>query len=343
MRRGTREPLAVLQPIVPGRLPLVALGSRRAQASEDGGQPPAPLAPINTKTDRRHDRGSLSQDEFDTLIRTTPPAQAFRGLSGDDRAIHYLVAAYTGLRASELAILTPSGFDLDSEPPTVRVKAAYTKNGDEALLPLRPDLVEALRPYLEGKPSGSPVWPGTWVMRSARMLRNDLERAGIAYIDSEGRYRDFHSLRHRLGSELAKANVPPKVAQTLTRHSTITLTMDRYAHVQMFDTAGAVGKLPPLPGPRIPPESAPMQATGTDGQPINELLAHYLPTAGDVSGRSESDSDVMAQSGDQMRMDRNPLLVTALDAERRPLTVPVASSGGGTRTPDTRIMIPPAA
>src|SRR4051794_40822803 len=95
-----------------------------------------------------------------------------------------------------------ASFDLDSDQPVVRVRAAYTKNGDEAVLPLRPDLCDLLRPYLAGRPAVAPVWPGTWVERSARMLRKDLERAEVAYVDDEGRYRDFHSLRHRFGSEL---------------------------------------------------------------------------------------------------------------------------------------------
>src|SRR5512142_246470 len=33
--------------------------------------PLAPLSPVNVKTDRRHDRGALTQEEFDALIRAT--------------------------------------------------------------------------------------------------------------------------------------------------------------------------------------------------------------------------------------------------------------------------------
>ena len=153
-------------------------------------------------------------------------------------------------------------------------------------MPLRPDLAEILRSYLAGRPPDALVWPGTWVERSARMLRHDLERAGVAYVDPEGKYRDFHSLRHRLGSELAKANVPPKVAQTLMRHSTITLTMDRYSHIGLWDTAGALDKLP-VPSDHYPePDPAIMQATGTQGQHISEPFAAYLPHGGDATGRN---------------------------------------------------------
>jgi hypothetical protein len=39
------------------------------------------------------------------------------------------------------------------------------------------------------------------------------------------------------------ANVPPKVVQTLARHSTITVTMDRYARLGVFDLVDALKRL----------------------------------------------------------------------------------------------------
>ena len=45
---------------------------------------------------------------------------------------------------------------------------------------------------------------------------------------------------------LASSGVPPKDAQVLARHSTITLTMDRYSHAQRADLNSAVEKLPSL-------------------------------------------------------------------------------------------------
>jgi integrase len=296
----------------------------------------AHLQGFNVKTDRRHDRGVLTKEEFDALIRTTRPAAAFRGLSGEDRAILYLVASYTGLRASELASLTPSGFDLDTDHPTVRVHAAYTKNGQEAVLPIRPDLASMLRSYLAGMESDTPVWPGTWVERSSHMLQKDLERAGVAYRDDDGRYRDFHSLRHRFGTELAMANVPPKVAQTLMRHSTITLTMDRYSHAGLFDVAGSLDKLPPLPSPGSDSEVESMRATGTDVEPISERLAHYLPTGGDVSGRNLSDADVKTESDPGMTRGCNSQEFTGLDAVGRDLTAHDGNTPERIRTSNLR-------
>jgi integrase len=245
----------------------------------------AHLTGFNVATDRRHDRGVLTGDEFQALLRATRAERPFRRLSGDDRAMLYLVASYTGLRASELASLTPASFDLDPAGPAVRVRAGSTKNKQEAVLPLRRDLADLLASYLAGRPAGAPVWPGTWAEKGARMLRRDLEAAGVAYVDDDGRYRDFHSLRHRFGSGLAAANVPPKVAQVLMRHSTITLTMDRYAHASLHDVADALDKLPPISA-ESPGASAPaMEATGTDGRSISDRLSPHFPHAGDVSGR----------------------------------------------------------
>ena len=273
----------------------------------------AHLTPPNPDADPRHARGVLTREEFDALIRATRPATPFRGLSGYDRSLLYVVASYTGLRASELASLTPSGFDLDADPPVVRVQAGYTKNGEEAVVPLRPDLCERLRSYFSGRDRRAPLWPGSWVGKAAKMLRGDLERAGVPYVDGDGRYRDFHSLRHRFGSELARANVPPKVAQELMRHSTIVLTMDRYSHVGLHDTAGALDKLPPLPGHGASTEAARM--TGTDA--ITSDTKWQRSDSG--TGRDGADS---GGSGGMTRQGEGSGLpqVVALDGSRRDVT-----------------------
>jgi integrase len=63
---------------------------------------------------------------------------------------------------------------------------------------------------------------------------------------SDDRVADFHSLRHGFITYLVTANVPPKVAQMLARHSTITLTMDRYAHLGVVDLVEALKRLPAI-------------------------------------------------------------------------------------------------
>ena len=70
------------------------------------------------------------------------------------------------------------------------------------------------------------------------MFRIDLEAIGINYVTEAG-IAGFHGLRHTFVSNLATGGVHLKVAQQLARHSTITLTMDRYSHLELIDmTAG---------------------------------------------------------------------------------------------------------
>ena len=60
--------------------------------------------------------------------------------------------------------------------------------------------------------------------------------------DAGGLVMDFHGLRHSFITLMAQSGIHPKVAQSLARHSTITLTMDRYAHVRLFDQAEALAQ-----------------------------------------------------------------------------------------------------
>jgi len=66
---------------------------------------------------------------------------------------------------------------------------------------------------------------------------------------------------------LAAAGVHPKTAQVLARHSSITLTMNRYTHLHATDYTAALDKLPAPPTSRLEGdvEAGELAATGTDG------------------------------------------------------------------------------
>ncbi|MFA5239685.1 MAG: tyrosine-type recombinase/integrase [Phycisphaerae bacterium] len=83
--------------------------------------------------------------------------------------------------------------------------------------------------------------------KAAKMMRKDLEAAGIVYKDDADRFVDFHSLRHTFISNLTQSGASPKIAQSLARHSTIGLTMDTYTHVGLYDERAALDSLPVLP------------------------------------------------------------------------------------------------
>src|SRR5690606_6646738 len=87
----------------------------------------------------------------------------------------------------------------------------------------------------------------------------------------------------------AASGVHPKLAQELARHSTITLTMDRYTHTAWENMAAALERLPDL----APIESVHQRMDGTDG---GVVLASCLAR----NGASESHSvhpDAMKASG----------------------------------------------
>lgn len=103
-----------------------------------------------------------------------------------------------------------------------------------------------LREYLMERDSNLPVFSFPRREELARVLREDLEAAGIPARDAQGLVVDFHALRHTFITNLAQGGVHPKTAQALARHSTITLTMDRYSHSNRADEARALSALPDL-------------------------------------------------------------------------------------------------
>ena len=243
--------------------------------------PLAHLQALNAKTDRRRCRRTLSDAEFEALLSAARRGPTLRSLSGPDRAMLYLFAAYTGLRASELASLVPESFDFEADPAIVVVAAAYSKHRREDVLPLHPDVAAQVRQWLtdarqvpqtlqlasevNSDGSAAKLRPGKWSHRCAEMLRFDLEPAGIPYRDESGRVFDFHSLRHQFISNLAKSGAHPKVAQQLARHSTITLTMDFYTHLQLADLTPALEALPAPPKQTDVTPQRERAKTGTEG------------------------------------------------------------------------------
>jgi integrase len=288
-----------------------------------GSDPLAGLAKLaNAETDVRHARREFSPDELTWLLETTrQSARGFRYLTGADRHALYLTAAGTGLRVSELASLTPESFHLQGPAPFIRLQAAYAKNRKEAEQPLPPDVAEVLRGYLAGKPPDAPVWPGTWHHRhSAKMIRADLQEARkkwlqsfqddlqreqvsqsdfLTYRDSAGLVADFHALRHTYISRVVRSGASAKAAQTLARHSTVQLTVGRYAHANLYDLTSAVDALPPLASGRAKPE--PLAATGTDGRQITlgPNLGPQPAISGDLVRQAET--EVPQSQGDENR------------------------------------------
>ncbi len=278
------------------------------------------LQQVNTRADRRHDRRALSTDELRQLLDCTERAGEIHGMGGTDRAMLYRLAVESGLRAGEIRSLTRGSFQFDGDAPTVTIAAAYAKNRREDSLPLKADTVAALRTHLAGKMPGAIAFNLPGKCDVIRMLKADLATARaawiadattgedraerekssfLAYTDDAGRKADFDALRHTFISNLVAGGVHPKSAQTLARHSTITLTMDRYSHSYRGQLADALNTLPDL-SPTLPQTA---KATGTHDatavpreatKPPSEFVSPGLSPGGEFAQLSVESGGVKA-------------------------------------------------
>ena len=255
---------------------------------------------FNVAEDPHHPRRALTPDEAARVIQAAERGRVVRRMTGPDRARLYDLALGTGFRAEELASLTPERFDLDDDPPTATVSAAYTKNGKEAVQPLPAALAARLAPWLATLPPGRPIFD-PMPTKTAELIRADLAAAGIPYETSEG-VADFHALRAAYVSNLVASGASVKTCQVLARHSSPSLTIGVYAKASVHDIRGAVDALPDPTADRPIPEAVALAATGTEGKTVpraTENATLYLidPAQGEAgTGTSDITAEVYKTS-----------------------------------------------
>ena len=211
------------------------------------------------------------------------------------------------------------------------VAAAYTKNGEPATLPLPADLAADLAPFLAELPPRPPSSPCP--TRGPRCSAPTWPPPASPTGTPPGLVFDFHSLRCQCATLADAAGVSPRVVQRMMRHSTLELT-GRYTRPRMHDLAGATAALPTLRPDA--PGAEPMAATGTEGRPIGDRLAHYLPTGGDGSGRIVADAGGNTSTEDPPPMGHNPLNMAGFDASGRVESAAVGSTPDRIRTYNLR-------
>jgi integrase len=201
---------------------------------------------LNTEVEIRHKRRALTADEVAQLVASArASAESIRCFTGEQRARIYILSYMTGLRRGEIASLTPRSFQLNTTPPTLTLEAASSKHRRRDVLPLHPDLVTQLRDWLAGMQPGEKLFPRLARRRTSLMVKKDLERVGIPYVNDDG-IADFHAAgRHTHITELLRNGASLPEAQKLARHSDIKMTM-RYTHIGIVDQAKAVANLPAL-------------------------------------------------------------------------------------------------
>lgn len=316
------------------------------------------LETVQAAGDVRCVRRELSSAELAQLLTATRNGPSRFGLTGWERFTLYAAAVGTGLRASELASLTPRSFDFTSEPPTVTIHASNAKSRKSDTLPMPADLAGLLEPWVRTLADDARLWPGRWAeyRQAGRFMRLDLAAARNAwleaaespqererrersdfllYLDANGSQADFHALRHTFLSRLGRAGVPAKVMQRLARHSTVELTIARYTHANVYDLAAGVAALPPLPtGEKSDQqEQKVLRATGTDDHVPSGK--NVLPSGLPETVATDRDSvQFCAVNGESIRAEtENPENAETAEKSSDFQAVSEAERGGDSATP----------
>ena len=217
---------------------------------------------VDERVDVRRRRQALSDEKLGRLVRGSGP-----------RGIVYFTAARSGLRSDELRQLTWADVELDTQPPRVRVRVETAKNKREQFVDLVPEIVEALREYRGASWKASAnVFP-KGIPRACRMEK-DCERNSIAYCDADGRYADFHALRHTFGTWLQRNQVAPREIMRLMRHSDYRLTMNTYTDERQLGGYEVLKNLPRLDAGYTQIRA---QISGAEGQNESRAVAPVKP------------------------------------------------------------------
>lgn len=156
----------------------------------------------------------------------------------------YFFVVYTGLRRNEAFSLKWKDIFIDNEDRYIILSADITKNRQKACIVLHHDVKKVLLNY-------RPINYNSLDFVFKRLyrlveFREDLKRSNIDYIDDEGRYFDFHALRHTFNTLLCLNGVSLRSAMQLMRHSTESLTSKVYLDCGKISNYSAIDKLPCL-------------------------------------------------------------------------------------------------
>ena len=318
--------------------------------------PVTSLKRLNVDTDRRHHRRALVDEEFLRLIEAAESGPVVEGIAGQDRAMLYVLATWTGYRRRELASLRLRSVELDAGTPSIRLEAAYSKRRRQDTIPLHSYVVDRLKTWLNGRPDNSDdsllfklKTPKGHFRKTAKMMQRDLKSARLRwieeadseterterkesdflqYLDENGLFADFHANRHTFISNLGRAGVPLAMAQKLARHSDPRLTSNRYTHLEMDDKAAAISTLPTP----VKKSNNGVKDRCSAGGP-ESLVAGMVAGAPAVSCHESSPTGITASPGASDPPKQKPLPEQGLDTECHELTVIVEVHPEGLEPP----------
>jgi integrase len=234
----------------------------------------------NQQTDQRHPRRVLDLNDFRRFLEAARTGPKVYGLMGYERNLLYRFAAETGLRSVDIRRLEVKDFSFAERKLTVQ--AGRTKNKASATVYLKPATAAEIKQYCTNKTPKAKVFYVT--DKTADMVRFDLANTvvrdasgkeivpAIPYVDENGEYFDFHSIRHMCASLLGmNPDTPEAVRQQAMRHKSPEMTR-HYTHSFEQQHREAIEGLPDLTQPSR--ESQATARTGTDDRNVTgEILS----------------------------------------------------------------------
>jgi integrase len=181
---------------------------------------------------RRDDRVYLTAVQVETLADAMP----------GDYGLLVRFAAYSGMRAGEIAALRVSDVDLDAGRVNVARSVAEVrgqlvedvpKSGERRSVTLPPFITAAMREYVmaTGYRGDDLLFRdgAGGQLRQSNLYRRTFRPTAIRVGMPEG--LRFHDLRHTCAALLIEQNAHPKAVSERLGHSSIQITMDDYGHL----------------------------------------------------------------------------------------------------------------
>ena len=297
-RRMDYDPLATLKRI--GRKAIKPKHPRRALTMAEIGRlleaatrrPLLEVQTVRTGKNKGKPVAKVSKEVRDKMIRL-----------GQERRVAYLLAYWTGLRRSEIAKLQWQDIDLDVAPPRIRLRAETTKSNRADVQVIHPQLAEMLREWsLKRAGKNRSVVSSVPCMK---VMKADLQLAGIEYGNEQIGYADLHAQRMSLSTSMAVHRLSPRVRQAHMRHTDPRLTDVTYMDESLLPVADELYSMPWIPDPNDQePEAIPLRKTGTDqidDMPSRTPNMHQTSGVRGQNGARGDKSSVLAAASGSMR------------------------------------------
>ena len=187
----------------------------------------------------------------DQVSRILTRAQA----ETDDIFLPLIMQAYSGCRVSEIGDCSTLDFNFvrNGDPEKVipgqwflfigedhREPGCTTKGHKARYVPLHPEIVKRLIPYMEKQMAEHGHGP------LFRRLPTDKNGKRMDGVIKDPNLAPNHSFRHHLKSELLHRDVPERISDAITGHKTLGIGR-KYEHVEMSKKFEAISKLPVIP------------------------------------------------------------------------------------------------